>query len=487
MGSASLPVGKPEVARAAAIALCHGRDDEGQTVRLVINSLLGRLDSPASGERRCTRGKKRDAPQRRAEKHALNVRDDETLGNRISEGLASGCPSPPVTSQESRGRYSAEQKPKGGKKQNTRARVRQARAEVRGAVFDASKGDGRMGRSQRAPARRARNAESRECRGPGWFLTRPRNKCGGFETELSGSGAGARFVRRGFYPRRRAPGAWPRAPRPMVLAFQSGGRVKGRSGSRRESRFRAGSIGPRVSVVEAAVYNKGRTRSSALSAGVFSREHDGPTSSCSSMTPSTDDSTAIIASAAKAPLHPTPLVMIEHHRQPRQLRLTQRRGMRRPPAKVIRRLMDADKKTLFFRTNRRLVERALRRATPDGMLQAVVGQLNIESGGTRAHRRGHLADYEANPQASCSADKMGPAGSRNPTSFLNCITRNFSISAGEAARKDTRSFDEAFLVTALHASGRLRVGKTIDMGYPLVTSGGRGGVRFTPFALGVHK
>jgi len=110
-----------------------------------------------------------------------------------------------------------------------------------------------------------------------------------------------------------------------------------------------------------------------------------------------------------------------------------------------------------------------------GHCEIVVGPMNIEVGGRDPLEM--LTEHEADPGAVLSiADMQDPV---NNASFLNCITRNFSI---KRTALPARLFDPAFGYSADPLSG---FGwEDVEMGFRLWQSGAR--IRFVREAISLH-
>lgn len=114
-----------------------------------------------------------------------------------------------------------------------------------------------------------------------------------------------------------------------------------------------------------------------------------------------------------------------------------------------------------------------------GDCDAAFGPMNIETG--ERPPAGVRGLYEADPdQAELDAALQDPA---NPESFVNAITRNFSVRRGVVAdRLDGRLFDEAFAYSARPDSG---FGwEDVEMGWRLYAAGAR--FKFLPGTASIH-
>lgn len=111
-----------------------------------------------------------------------------------------------------------------------------------------------------------------------------------------------------------------------------------------------------------------------------------------------------------------------------------------------------------------------------GDCDVVIGPLNIESGAREP--LAYAAALEARPQL--VAARAQPQDPLNPSSFLNCVTRNFSIRRSFLGEEPL--FDPAFSYSADPESG---FGwEDVEMGYRLYRRGAR--VKHVPDAFSVH-
>lgn len=112
-----------------------------------------------------------------------------------------------------------------------------------------------------------------------------------------------------------------------------------------------------------------------------------------------------------------------------------------------------------------------------GDCEVVVGPLNIETHDEPPHEV--LARFEADPALAAPSAEMQDHGNR--ASFLNCITRNFSIRRA-ALPADEPLFDPLFGYSADPASG---FGwEDVEMGYRLYRAGAR--IKFVAEAFSIH-
>ena len=114
-----------------------------------------------------------------------------------------------------------------------------------------------------------------------------------------------------------------------------------------------------------------------------------------------------------------------------------------------------------------------------GTADVAIGPINIETNGVSP--LSVLAQYEASQNRS-SADNC-PQDSINLDSFVNCITRNFSISRAYAqSRFGSTVFDEAFSYSADPNSG---FGwEDVELGYRLYEAGAR--IQYLPETVSIH-
>lgn len=114
-----------------------------------------------------------------------------------------------------------------------------------------------------------------------------------------------------------------------------------------------------------------------------------------------------------------------------------------------------------------------------GDCDVAIGPINIETNG--ASPLSVLGRHEADP--SLASKESLPQDELNPTSFVNCITRNFSISRTFAAAKlDGALFDEAFSYSADPASG---FGwEDVEMGVRLYRAGAR--IKYLEDTVSIH-
>jgi glycosyltransferase involved in cell wall biosynthesis len=107
--------------------------------------------------------------------------------------------------------------------------------------------------------------------------------------------------------------------------------------------------------------------------------------------------------------------------------------------------------------------------------EVVIGPFNIETNGTPALAA--LDHYNSNPEEAFQAASLQDPLNRE--SFLNCITRNFSI---KHRFIEAPLFDEAFSYSADPSSGY--GWEDVEMGYRLYTRGGR--IKYLPWIFTLH-
>ncbi|MBL8949273.1 MAG: glycosyltransferase, partial [Myxococcaceae bacterium] len=225
-------------------------------------------------------------------------------------------------------------------------------------------------------------------------------------------------------------------------------------------------VGTKFSVVSA-VYNKTDSLEAYLGA-YFTQSYQGPIELVLVDDASSDDSVAMIRRLQKSAPPNVDIVLVEHSENLGNC-ASRNEGIDKSTGAIVA-IMDADNIV-----NYRFVEEHLKAHEKWGC-EVVLGAFNIESRDRPIAEV--MADYEANPER-VLAD-MSLQDNDNRDSFLNCITRAFSIKR-EAI--ESPMFDEAFSYR-VHSSAGFGW-EDLDMGYRLHQRGLT--VRFNKDAWAVHK
>ncbi len=229
---------------------------------------------------------------------------------------------------------------------------------------------------------------------------------------------------------------------------------------------------PKISVISV-LYNK-RDQLAYYLGSLFRQTYPGPVEIILVDDHSSDDSvdqaTAFVAAAAKNRVddRPRPTVTIIANEQNIGNCGSRNKGIRAASGDIII-VIDAD-----CVTNKDfLLEHA--RAYAHNDVDVAIGPYNIETEGRDPFEV--LEYYETHPgQAHRDANLQDPV---NPTSFVNCITRNFSI---RKAFIEGDLFDEAFAYSTANTSG---FGwEDVDMGYRLYQRGAR--IAYLPQTVSIH-
>ncbi|MBK7865291.1 MAG: class I SAM-dependent methyltransferase [Archangiaceae bacterium] len=223
---------------------------------------------------------------------------------------------------------------------------------------------------------------------------------------------------------------------------------------------------PKFSVVSA-VYNKADSLEAFLGA-FYAQSYSGGIELVLVDDASTDGSPELIrALSASAPANVA--VRLVEHRDNLGNCASRNAGIQLCTGDVVA-VMDADNIV-----NRGFVEAHLAAHATLGS-DIVVGPFNIESGDRQISQV--MAEYEASPERALA--DMALQDPENRDSFLNCITRNFSI---KRTAIEAPLFDEDFTYR-VHPSAGFGW-EDLDMGYRMYRRGRS--VRFTPAAWAVHK